>query len=323
MAKKTVLVVGGAGFVGSHVNKMLNQADYNTIVLDNLSTGSRQAVTRGKFIEGDMANTELLNEIFTTHSIDAVMHFAAFIDVGESVTNPLKYYQNNVVNTLNLLEAMLRYDVKTFIFSSSAAIFGIPQEKTIRENHPSHPISPYGASKLMVERILRDFDKAYNMKSSCLRYFNAAGGDPEGEIKSYKQKETNLIPIVLRSLRNGTTPITINGSDYPTPDGTCIRDYIHICDLGGAHILAMEQLFNGHPSTQYNLGNGEGFSVQEVIQAVRKVTGIPPKTTVGPRRPGDAPTLLANSEKAHKELHWTPKYPKLETMIQHAWHAFP
>lgn len=316
-----ILVVGGAGYIGSHVNKMLDEAGYNTIVLDNLSTGNRKSATRGKFIEGDMANTELLDEIFTAHPIKAAMHFAAFIDVGESVHNPLKYYHNNVTNTLNLLNSMQRHGVKIFIFSSSAAIFGMPQEKLIKEHHPTHPINPYGNSKLMVERILQDFDNAYGIKSTCLRYFNAAGGDPDGEVKNYKKQETNLIPIVLRSLKNGNGTITINGSDYPTPDGTCIRDFIHICDLGAAHIAAMEQLMEGHPSSQYNLGNGRGFSVREVIDAAGEVTGISPKVSIGPRRAGDPPYLLADSHKARNELNWNPQFPNLETMIEHAWNA--
>lgn len=320
MPKRTILVVGGAGFIGSHVNKMLDQKGYTTLVLDNLSTGNSKAVTRGKFFEGDIASTKTLDDIFAAHPIDAVMHFAAYTDVGESMVDPIKYYLNNVTNTLNLLNAMQRHAIKTFIFSSSAAIFGMPQDEQITENHPTHPINPYGATKLMVERILSDFDRAYGLRSCCLRYFNAAGGDPDGEVKNFKAKENNLIPVVLRSLKNGST-VTINGSDYPTPDGTCIRDYIHICDLGDAHILAMERLFNGSPSSQYNLGNGKGFSIREVLQTAEKVTGITPKVSVGPRRPGDPPVLVASSQKAHEELHWTPKYSGLETMIEHAWKA--
>jgi UDP-glucose 4-epimerase len=321
MKKEHILVVGGAGYIGSHVNKMLEDEGYYTIVIDNLSTGSKEAVTRGKFIYGDMANTELLDAIFSSNIISAVMHFAAFIDVGESVFQPLKYYSNNVSNTLNLLNAMQRHGVKRFIFSSTAAIFGIPEEKLITEFHPTHPINPYGNSKLMVERILHDFDTAYGIKSSCLRYFNAAGGDPDGEVKNHKKKESNLIPILLRSLKHGDQKVTIFGEDYQTPDGTCIRDYIHICDLGAAHISAMEHLIEGRPSSRYNLGNGRGFSVREVINAAEKVTGIKPQITIGPRRAGDPPTLLADSHKARSELNWIPRYPELETMIEHAWNA--
>lgn len=318
---KTILVVGGAGFIGSHINKMLDEAGYQTIVLDNLSTGHRDAVTRGTFIEGDMSNTPLLDKLFSENKIEAVMHFAAYIDVGESVAYPYKYYHNNVANTLNLLHSMQRHGVKTFIFSSTAAIFGIPEADLISEEHPCHPINPYGASKLMVEKILRDFDHAYNLRYCSLRYFNAAGGDPDGEIKNFKKQESNLIPIILRSLKNGDGTMTINGSDYNTRDGTCIRDYIHICDLGKAHITAMEQLFSGASSSCYNLGNGQGFSVKEVICAVEKVTNLKVNALKGKRRPGDSPILLANSKKAQKELDWTPQFPELSIIIDHAWKA--
>jgi UDP-glucose 4-epimerase len=321
MMEKTILVVGGAGFIGSHVNKQLDEAGYQTIVLDNLSTGNPQAVTRGKFIEGDLANSELLDELFQAYPIGAVMHFAACTDVGESVSNPLKYYHNNVCHTLNLLNAMLNHDVKTFIFSSSAAIFGLPQKKTITETHPCNPINPYGESKLMVERILSDLNKAQGLRFCCLRYFNAAGGDPDGEIKNFKKNENNLIPVILNSLKKGDRSMTIFGTDYTTTDGTCIRDYVHILDLGKAHISAMEHLFNGKPSSCYNLGNGQGFSVREVITAVEKVTQIPVIAIEGERRPGDPPILVADSQRACKELNWKPQYPTLEEMIAHAWNV--
>lgn len=319
--EKTILVVGGAGYIGSHVNKQLDDAGYQTVVYDNLSTGSRGAVTRGTFIEGDIGNSELLDEVFKSHKIDAVMHFAAFTDVGESVVNPLKYYHNNVCHTLNLLNAMQRNGIKVFIFSSTAAIFGLPQSDKITESHPQKPINPYGESKLMVEQILKDMDSAYGIRSCCLRYFNAAGGDPEQEVKNFKKKESNLIPVILRSLKNGDHSMTIFGTDYDTPDGTCIRDYIHILDLGQAHIQAMEQLFQGKPSCCYNLGNGQGFSVKEVIQAAEKVTRIPVKAVNGGRRAGDPPILLADSQKAFQELGWKPQFPQLEEMISHAWNA--
>lgn len=321
MKKKEILVVGGAGYVGSQVNKMLDNEGYSTVVLDNLSTGSEKAVTRGVFIKGDMANTELLDAVFNAHSFLAVIHFAAYIDVGESVYHPLKYYQNNVSNTLNLLMVMKKYGVKHFVFSSTAAIFGIPAEEQISETHPAQPINPYGHSKLMVERILEDFDKAYGIRSSCLRYFNAAGGDPDEEIKYYKKKETNLIPILLKSLKCGSKEITIYGSDYPTKDGTCIRDFVHISDLGQAHISAMEHLAEGRESSRYNLGNGRGFSVKDVIRETEKITGITPIVFTGPRRQGDPPVLLADSSRAERELNWRPKYRDLETMIEHAWKA--
>lgn len=315
-----ILVVGGAGFIGSHVNKMLHSAGYSTIVLDNLSTGNRQAVSQGIFIEGDMEDTSLLDRIFTQHSIAAVMHFAALTNIGESVVTPLKYYRNNFAHTLNLLDAMRRHQVKNFIFSSSAAIFGLLQESSVSETHPCHPINPYGESKLMVETVLRDMDRANEMKSCCLRYFNAAGGDPEGKIKNYKKKETNLIPLILKSVLRSEGKVTIFGVDYPTPDGTCIRDYIHIEDLGLAHIMAMERLMVA-PSTCYNLGNGQGFSIRQVIAAVSEVTGRPIHIIEGARRAGDPPILVANAQKAKRELKWQPRYPSLHTMIQHAWQA--
>jgi UDP-glucose 4-epimerase len=317
--QKTVLVVGGAGYIGSHVTKMLHEVGYNTVVLDNLSRGNRKAVTQGTFIEGDIADNACLETLFKDHKIDAVMHFAALIDVGESIVNPSQYYANNVAATLNLLNAILRHSIKTFIFSSTAAVYGIPLENPIPETHPCKPINPYGESKLFVEKILRDYDQAYGLKSCCLRYFNAAGGDPDGEIKNYKSKESNLIPIALRSLLNPQSKLTIYGSDYPTPDGTCIRDYVHVCDLATAHITAMEQLMQGQPSSIYNLGTGQGFSVREVIHAIEKVTDKKLNIIEGQRRPGDPPILVADAQRAKKELHWKPRFSSLETMIDHAW----
>lgn len=322
MTQKKILIVGGAGYIGSHVNKMLHQHNYDTIVFDNLSLGSREAVKQGTFIQGDMANVEELEAVFSTHKIDAVMHFAALTDIGESMAEPGKYYVNNVSNTLNLLNCMRKHRVKIFIFSSTAAIFGIPQEPLLSEKHPCQPINPYGTSKLMVEKILQDFDQAFGIKSCSLRYFNAAGGDPEGEIGYYKKKESNLIPLILKSLRNNGS-ITVFGTDYPTPDGTCIRDYIHVNDLGSAHILAMEKLMSGSPSLEYNLGNSQGFSVREVIKAVEKATGEQVNVIEGQRRPGDPPILVADSQKARRELGWKPQYPHLEEMITHAWKVYP
>ncbi|MCB1112063.1 MAG: UDP-glucose 4-epimerase GalE [Chlamydiales bacterium] len=316
---KCVLVVGGAGFIGSYVNKMLDDSGYATIVLDNLSRGSRKAVTRGTFVEGDMADTPLLDKLFTDNQIDAVMHFAAYIDVGESVRDPDLYYHNNVVNTINLLNAMRRHGVKKFIFSSSAAVYGLPDCKYISESHPCNPINPYGESKLMVEKILYDYDNAYDLKYSSLRYFNAAGGDPDGEVLNYRSSESNLIPIVLRSLTVSDGQVTIFGTDYPTPDGTCIRDYIHIHDLGTAHILSMEKLFQGGMSSTYNLGNSEGFSVRDVIAAAERVTQQTVNVIEGARRAGDPPYLVASAEKAKRELNWEPRYRDLDTIVADAW----
>jgi len=320
-AAQAILIVGGAGFIGSHVNEMLYRQGYKTIILDNLSQGNRNAVEHGVFIEGDLSNSNLLDQIFDSYQIDAVMHFAAMKDIGESVSQPLRYYENNVSCSLNLLDAMLRHQVKKIIFSSSAAIFGYPEEIPIAEDHPCLPINPYGRTKLIVENILEDFDRAYGLRYCSLRYFNAAGGDPRGKIKSFKTADSNLIPIILRNVLKPDGVITIFGTDYPTPDGTCIRDYIHIEDLGSAHIAALKRLLVGSPSSCYNLGNGEGFSVRQVIAAVEKVTGRKVKIREGARRPGDPPVLIASSSKASDELNWRPVYSSLELMIEHAWNA--
>lgn len=321
MNKKTILVTGGAGYIGSHVNKMLHKAGYATIILDNLSRGFEQSVVKGTFIKGSTGDKKLLKTVFSSQKIDAVMHFAACIDVGESVENPAKYYQNNVCSTLELLDSMKGHQIKNFIFSSTAAIFGLPQKQKIDENHQKSPINPYGYSKLMVETILSDFDKAYGLKSCCFRYFNAAGGDPECQIKYQNKKESNLIPLILNSLKNPDGKITIYGTDYDTKDGTCIRDYIHVNDLGSAHILGLEMLLGGAESCCYNLGNGSGFSVREVIAAAEKVTGLKVNAIEGDRRPGDPPVLVADSCKAQVELNWKPVYSRLEDMIAHAWTA--
>lgn len=318
--KKCILVVGGAGFIGSHVNEYLHRNGYDTVVLDNLSHGHQDAVRQGTFIQGDVGDGALLDKIFLSYPIDAVMHFAAFIDVGESVKDPLKYYINNVSNTMQLLDRMHQHGIKVFIFSSTAAIFGNPQEDCVNETHPCEPINPYGRSKLMVETILKDMSAAYDLNYCCLRYFNAAGGDPERILKNYKEKESNLIPLVLRSVI-APASVTIFGTDYPTQDGTAIRDYIHVMDLAAAHIQAMERLFEGNPSTCYNLGNGQGFSVKEVIETVQKVTGRSVKVIEGPRREGDPCKLVASSQKAMLELNWQPRYCSLETIIEDAWKA--
>jgi len=316
-----VLVVGGAGFIGSHVNEALYRQGYPTLVLDNLSQGSPEAVRHGLFIQGDMGDTLLLDQIFTQYHIEAVMHFAAFKDVGESVKDPLKYYQNNVGNTLHLLSTMRRHQVNACVFSSSAAIYGLPKEESISEGHPCDPINPYGRSKWMVENILQELSQSTPFRFSSLRYFNAAGGDPEGKIKSTKTYDPNLIPTLLNSLKQREARVAIYGNDYPTPDGTCIRDYIHVDDLASAHIIAMKQLLSGAPSSYYNLGNGQGFSVRQVIAAVEKVTGKRyANVHEQERRLGDPPILVANANKAKKELDWSPRY-SLERMIEHAWNA--
>lgn len=321
MSSPHILVVGGAGFIGSHVTKMLALKGYHPVVFDNLSTGHREAVKYGTFFKGDLAHLHDLDLVFSQYDFAAVMHFAALIDVGESVADPLKYHLHNVGYTLNLIQAMRKHLVKTIIFSSTASIFGIPSHPHIDEEHPCMPINPYGNTKLTVEKILRDCDAAYGIKSSCLRYFNAAGGDPDGEIKNFKKNEKNLIPQALNSLKDPAKCLTIYGTDYPTHDGTCIRDYIHLEDLGSAHILAMEKLLKEKISTNYNLGNGNGFSVKEVIKTVELVTNLKLNIVEGPRRQGDPPRLVADAKKAQRELGWSPRYHCLKAMIDHAWKA--
>ncbi len=321
MQSKSVLIIGGAGYIGSHVNKLLCQEGFHTVVFDNLSRGKRQAVKMEDFVYGDLANRSDIASVFHSFQFDAVIHFAASTDVGESHRNPSLYYENNVGNTLNLLNASIANQVKAFVFSSSAAIFGLPQTATIAENHPCLPISPYGRTKLMVETILADYDEAYGLKSCCLRYFNACGNDPEGIIPSFCDIQKNLIPLIFKSLKTGQT-FTIYGDDYPTHDGTCIRDYIHVADLAMAHLQGLKKILSDNHSSLYNLGNSNGYSVKEVLAAVEKVTGLKVKTAIGPRRPGDPPTLLANAEKAKRELSWIPKYPDLESMIWDSWKAY-
>lgn len=270
---KNILIVGGAGYIGSYMCKYLANNGYNPIVLDNLVYGHREAVRWGPFVEGSMADSKLLKQIFSKYQIVAVMHFAAFCYVGESVTAPAKYYRNNVADTINLLEVMVEKNVSNFIFSSSCATYGEPVEIPITEEHPQNPINPYGRTKLMVEQILDDFKSAYGLESVSLRYFNAAGADPDGELGEDHRPETHLIPLVLQTALGQRKAINIFGDNYPTKDGTCIRDYIHIVDLAEAHFLALKRLMNGLPGGKYNLGNGDGYSVGEVIETARKITG--------------------------------------------------
>lgn len=315
-----ILVVGGAGYIGSHMVKYLGQLGCNVTTLDNLSAGHRDAVLYGDFIHGDIADRTLLDQLFVSKKFDAVMHFASFIRVGESVKAPVKYYQNNVVNTLNLLNAMQSSGVDKFIFSSTAAIFGDPRSSPIDESFPACPINPYGRTKLIVEEALADYDLAYGLKSVCLRYFNAAGADPEGHLGERHDPETHLIPLVLQTASGLRPYISVFGRDYDTPDGTCIRDYVHITDLCEAHWLAVQSLMNNSQSQSYNLGNGLGFSVQEVIDTARRVTKRKITTADAPRREGDPARLVADSRLAHEKLNWRPKYSDLSTIIEHAWH---
>lgn len=314
-----VLVVGGAGYIGSHMVKMLLAAGHEVITLDNLSSGHRDAVLGGTFVEGDLADIHCLNSVFKQYAPEAVMHFASFIQVGESVRKPDIYYRNNVTNTLNLLDVMHQYGVSKFIFSSTAAVFGEPDYVPIDEAHPNRPLNPYGRSKLMIEQVLADYDKAFGLRSVCLRYFNAAGADPEGQLGERHDPETHLIPLILQAASGRRQSIQVFGRDYDTPDGTCIRDYIHIVDLCSAHLAALEYLTKGGESNRFNLGNGEGFSVQEVITAVQQVSGKAVTVVNGPRREGDPARLVADSTRARNALMWQPKFTDLETIVAHAW----
>ncbi len=317
--KMNVLVVGGAGYIGSHMVKVLSLQGHEVVTLDNLSNGYRDAVKYGEFIQGDVADSGLLDQVFSKFNFDGVMHFASYIEVGESVALPGKYYRNNFSNTLNLLDAMVRHEVNNFIFSSSAAIFGEPEYTPIDEKHPQNPINPYGKSKLMVEQALEDFDSAYGIKSVCLRYFNAAGADPDGELGERHNPETHLIPWILQAASGRREAISIFGQDYDTRDGSCVRDYIHIADLCDAHLQALDKLQSDSGSKRYNLGNGNGFSVKEVIDVAKQVTGKKFNVIEADRRAGDPATLVADSDLARTELGWKPKYAKLENIVEHAW----
>lgn len=318
----TILVTGGAGYIGSHAVLALKQAGYNVIVLDNLVYGHRdlvEQVLQVELIVGDTCDRPLLDQLFATHDIAAVMHFAAYAYVGESVSDPAKYYQNNVVGTLTLLEAMRAAQIHRFVFSSTCATYGVPKTVPIPEDHPQNPINPYGMSKLMVEKILDDFNHAYDFRSVRFRYFNASGADPEGRLGEDHTPETHLIPLVLLTALGQRESISMFGTDYPTPDGTCVRDYIHVTDLATAHVLGLEYLLQGGETCVFNLGNGNGFSVREVIEAARRVTQRDIPAMECDRRPGDPPSLVGSSEKARQVLGWQPQYSDLETMIRHAW----
>ena len=314
-----VLVVGGAGYIGSHMVWLLGQQGVEVVVLDNLSSGHRDAVIHGQFVHGDIADRLVLDKLFSAHEFDAVMHFASFIQVGESVLEPAKYYQNNVSNTLNLLNAMLAHGVKNFIFSSTAATFGEPNYVPIDERHPQQPINPYGRSKLMIEQALADYDQAYGLRSVCLRYFNAAGAHPEALLGERHDPETHLIPLVLQAASGRRAAISVFGRDYDTPDGTCIRDYIHVLDLADAHWLALKYLAQGGASNAFNLGNGDGYSVQAVIDTALAVTGRPIRVLDQPRRAGDPARLVADAAKCREVLGWKPVYADLARIIEHAW----
>ena len=314
-----ILVVGGAGYIGSHMVKWLLSAGHDVTTFDNLSKGYREAVQGGVFIKGDLASIEQLEQLLMADSFDAVMHFASFIEVGESVREPAKYYRNNLINTQNLLDAMVKHGVNRFIFSSTAAIFGEPQYTPIDEPHPKLAINPYGRSKLMVEQMLEDYDKAYGLKSVCLRYFNAAGADVEGELGERHNPETHLIPLVLQVASGRRQFISVFGNDYDTADGTCVRDYIHVQDLCDAHMLALEMLINTGESDCYNLGNGQGFSVQQVIECAGETTGSNIPVRIEARRAGDPAVLVADATRARQKLGWSPRLSSLGNIIETAW----
>ncbi len=316
---KKILVVGGAGYIGSHMVRRLMKSNYQVIILDNLSTGNKKLIQGNQWVQGSLGETGLMDQLFREHTFEAVMHFAAFSQVGESMSKPLKYYRNNLSETMVLLDAMIHHDVKRFIFSSTAAVYGEPVEVPIPEEHPLTPTNPYGNTKLAVERMLADCDSAYGLKYAALRYFNAAGADPAGEIGEMHDPETHLIPIVLKAASGEIDHIRIYGTDYPTQDGTCIRDYVHVNDLAEAHLLALNALIEGGKSDVYNLGSSNGFSVKEVIQIAEKVTGNKIPVVEASRRAGDPAVLIAGSEKIKRNLGWKPQYKDLESIVQTAW----
>ncbi|QAT41154.1 UDP-glucose 4-epimerase GalE [Clostridium sp. JN-9] len=315
----SILVCGGAGYIGSHMVAELLENGEDVIILDSFVKGHKEAVLGGKIYTGDLRDKEILRRVFTENKIDSVIDFAAFSLVGESVEEPLKYFENNVYSTLCLLKAMKEYGTKYIVFSSTAATYGEPENIPILEQDKTFPTNPYGESKLMVEKMLKWCDKAYGIKYTALRYFNAAGAHVSGKIGEDHRPESHLIPIILQVALGQREKIMIYGDDYNTPDGTCVRDYIHVTDLASAHLLALQRLKNGGESRIYNLGNGKGFSVKEVIDVTRKVTGVNIKAQVDKRRAGDPAILIASSEKAKKELNWNPKFDSLETIIQSAW----
>ena len=315
-----ILVTGGAGYVGSHVvEELLKTGKHQIVTLDNLQKGHPEAVLGGEFIKGDLTDTKLLDEIFEKHAIEAVVHLAADSLVGESVEHPGKYFHNNLVNGLNLLNAMVRHDAKYIVFSSTAAVYGEPVRTPIDEDHPHVPTNPYGESKLFFEKIMARYEHAYGLGHISLRYFNAAGASQSGAIGEDHRPETHLIPIVLEVALGQREHVAIFGTDYDTPDGTCIRDYVHVTDLANAHLLALDALASGAPSTAYNLGNGEGFSVREVIDMVEQVVGRSLPQVEGTRRAGDPAVLVASSRRIMEELGWQPRYHDLKTIVQTAW----
>ena len=312
-------MTGGAGYIGSHASKTLARAGYHVVALDNLVAGHREAVKGAPLIEGDVGDVALVREVLRDHQISAVMHFAAFLDVGASVRDPAGFYRNNVIGTLGLLEAMAAESVRLLVFSSTCATYGEPIETPIVETHPQRPINSYGETKLAIERALPHFERAYGLRSIALRYFNAAGADPDGEIGEDHSPEIHLIPRAIQAATGGEA-LQVFGDDYPTPDGTCMRDYIHVTDLADAHVKALEALAETGRSSAYNLGTGTPQSVRQVIESVERVTGRRVPWTLGPRRPGDPAVLYAAAHKAQAELHWKPRFADLDAIVSTAWH---
>ena len=316
--RRTVLVTGGAGYIGSHAAKALSRAGYRVVVFDNLAAGHREAVRYGDLVEGDITDAGALQAAIDRYDVFAVMHFAAFLDVGESVREPLRYYRNNVGGALSVLEAMTAGSARYFVFSSTCAIYGEPIETPISETHPKRPINAYGESKLAIERALPHVERAHGVRWVALRYFNAAGADPNGEIGEDHSPEIHVIPRAIHAAA-GRMSLEVFGDDYPTPDGTCLRDYIHVSDLAEAHVRALEALVEAGKSGAYNLGTGHPHSVREVIDTVARVTGRPVPWTLAPRRPGDPAVLYAAPHKAQAELHWKPRFPDLDSIVRTAW----
>jgi UDP-arabinose 4-epimerase len=315
---KRVLVTGGAGYIGSHTCKALAQAGYQPVVYDNLKYGHRDAVKWGELVEGDILDGAKLVDTMKKYHIEAVLHFAAFAYVGESVRSPEVYYHNNVVGSLSLLEAMRACELRKIVFSSTCATYGVPDKVPFDEMQPQNPINPYGFTKLVVERMLHDYGVAHSFESICLRYFNAAGADPDGEIYEEHEPETHLIPLALAAVYGTGHTLTVFGADYPTADGTCIRDYIHVADLAEAHVLALKAIEKGRFGFSCNLGVGRGYSVKEVVAAVERTTGRKVPVIFGDRRPGDPAQLIASNEKARLELGWKPKYTDLDEIVRTA-----
>ncbi len=319
---QTILITGGAGYIGSHTAKCVAQAGHTPIIFDDLSEGNAWAIKYGTHIHASLADPTAIQKAFNDHNIDAVIHFAASVHVGDSVTNPIHYYENNVIASLNLLNAMIQANVKHIIFSSTCATYGEPAKVPIDENNPQLPVNPYGETKLVVERALQSYAHAYGLRYAALRYFNAAGADPDGELGEIRKVETHLIPIALFAAMGRRAPLKVFGTDYPTPDGTCVRDYIHINDLADAHLRALDYLHTHDDNIAVNLGTGTGYSIRQVLDTIEKITGLVVPAEDAPRRKGDPPELIADPGKAKALLNWVPRHSDLETIIQNAYNFY-